>query len=164
MAEEIQEIVKEYFNQQENNSLTLCIYEEKASNYIEWIYDKDSEDWVSLKPKKIRLDKGEYENGFLIEHKKFKTFSKKCHITELSFNHFMAIKASEYHKTDELTKNDVDNYIGWYQEEKNKYPDLKISEFNEILAQRKNKGGCLLSIIGFIGISTALFCKITGVI
>ncbi len=153
-TEELQEIVKEYFSRQENSDLKLCIYEEKAGKDIEWFYDKNKQEWCYFKTKKERYEGEPFENIY-IERKKFKTFGKKCHITEMSFFNFMTINAIEYFKHDGISENDVNNYIKWWKEEKEKNPNLKMQDLNAVLNERYSKNsGCLFSIIGFIGLLT----------
>ena len=145
-----QEIVKEYFDKQKTSKLKLCIYEEKPVNQndIEWFYDEDNKDWCFFRTKKERYEGEIYENIF-IEHKKIKTFGKKCHVTEMSFFNFMTIKTMEYFNSNEVTTNDVENYIKGYKELKKENPDISIEEYNtykrQLLKDNEEKmKGCFM--------------------
>ena len=87
-----QEIVKEYFQQQEKEKFKLCIYEEKASSDVEWFYN--GAEWCYLKQKKYKEKIGDETYSGIklyVEKKRVKTFGKKCHIMKMSFDNFMAL-------------------------------------------------------------------------
>lgn len=106
-----QEIVKDYFQQQENNKLTLCIYEEKAGNDIEWFHN--GFEWCYLKSKKYseKIDDERFHGTKLvIEKKRFKTFGKKCRIAEMSFDNFMAIDYMNFYNANEVDVEELHLY------------------------------------------------------
>lgn len=161
--EELQEIVKQYFQEQEKSELKLCIYEERASKDIEWFYDFNTQEWCYLKTKKERIG-GQSEDVIYVERKKFKTFGKKCHITEMSFFNFMAIRKLKAYNADSECVNGIYNYMNDYKEQKKNNPNFTLDDFDNLIKERRNRGGCLFSIIGFIGIIGTLINKIhTGI-
>lgn len=96
-----QEIVKEYFQQQEKEKFKLCIYEEKASGDIEWFYNGN--EWCYLKQKKYKEKIGDETYSGIklyVEKKRIKTFGKKCHIIKMSFDNFMALDYMSFKNVD----------------------------------------------------------------
>lgn len=65
ITDDMQEIVKEYFEKQKDSKLMLCIYEEKASDDIEWFYCANTNNWCYFKPKKYKekIGDGDYWHG-----------------------------------------------------------------------------------------------------
>ena len=158
-----QTIVQEYFKQQAENKLMLCIYEERASKDIEWFYDNISDEWCYIKTKKERFD-GEQEEVVYIERKKYKTFGKKCHITEMSFFNYMAIRKLELYNTDSELVSGIYHYMNDYKKYKKENPEATLDDFNNKIKERRNSGGCLFSFVGFIGFIGLSIYKIIEVL
>lgn len=172
-----QEIIQEYFKQQKETNLTLCIYEEKASNDIEWYYD--GYDWCYLKIKKYKEkidDETYYGEKFIVEKKRIKTFGKKCHIVTMSYDNFMAIDYMKYKNVEEVDVETAheyaNNFMKLKKEKQQENIDFFIEDYHEYLKQQEIKNreeiqaGCrdfvlwcitIILAITVVGIPLALF-------
>ncbi len=140
MAEEKeQEIIKEYFEKQQESKLKLCIYEERETEDREWFYD--GENWCYLEKVFIKdeysEEKGAKVEVFRLKKKRIKTFPKNSSVQSLSFEYFMALKAIEYYEEEEPYVSDVENYTKKYLNMKKENPNITVDEFDEILKSEK---------------------------
>lgn len=173
-----QEIVKEYFQQQENESMMLCIYEEKAGQDIEWYYD--GFEWCYIKQKKYRekIDDETYTGiKLFVEKKRVKTFGKKCHIMKISFDNFMTLDYMKFKNVSSVDLDTVHFYANRFmkikkeKEAQNEVYTLEdyhkqIIQENEKLEQeaKENLIGCLGWICSVILLLFALKFKFLFVV
>lgn len=180
---EQQAIVKEYFEKQENSKLTLCIYEEKASKDVEWFFYNN--EWCYLKVKKETVTDFDGEKSkedyFYIESKRFKTFSKKCHVETMSFDYFMALDYMNERDTDNASVETVHRYANKFMKLKKEKASENITftldDYHEYLEQERLQArqdgikGCrdlflwcitIFLVITLVGIPIAIFtCPLT---
>lgn len=137
---DFQGIEKEYFEKQKNSQKMLCIYEEKGINTsdIEWFYDDISDEWCYFRIKKERYG-SEWEEVVIQESKKIKTFGKKCHVTEMSFFNFMALKKFELFNCKSETVEGVNHYIEGYNKWKLEDEKTSIDDYNKYLKEKRNQ-------------------------
>lgn len=140
--EELQEIVKEYFKQQEESKLMLCIYEEKASNDIEWYYD--GYDWCYLKTKKYKEKIGDetiWGTKLIVEKKRIKTFIKKCHVVSMSFDNYMAIDYMKFKNVDNVDTDIIHHYANNFmklkKEKSGEGINFTINDYHEYLKHKE---------------------------
>lgn len=82
----------------------------------------------------------------------------------MSFFNFMFIRKLKAHNTDSELVSGIWNYINEYKSHKKYNPDFSLDDFDNLIKERRNKGGCLLSVIGFIEICTLTAYKIGSII